>query len=105
MSKHIIIEAESKVVKSCDAEITLTYLQKAVGGYITMIPLSNGDYMVVNEEGMFLHLKPVFFVGLSRMFTIYGNAVIIGKQKKKNHDDCKTCYNCEDECKNDFEII
>ena len=37
-------------------DITLTGMQKAVGGYIELVHLSKGKMLVVNEDGLRLNL-------------------------------------------------
>lgn len=44
--------------KSKLPDTKLETLQKAVGGYIEMVPTINGDVMVINEEGK-IHNLPV----------------------------------------------
>lgn len=56
---------------------TLEQLQEAVGGLIQIVPLQDGRYMVVNEEGLILDLP--YNKAASRVagFPIVGDAVIV----------------------------
>ncbi len=55
---------------------SLAALQKLVGGYLEMVPLSTDACMLINEEGIRLHLPP------NRRFrsdVLLGNVLIVGR--------------------------
>ena len=57
-----------------EIENSLKALQKAVGGYIETVTFEEDACLIVNEEGMFLNLKPQKIFGR----TFLGNALIVG---------------------------
>ena len=63
-------------------EPTLQNLQKVVGGYVEVLNLGSGKYMVVNEEGLLQKLPPN--PSASKLWgrgIIVGNVVICSKKE------------------------
>ena len=71
---------ENKEIIYYDIEPDITIIQKIVGGYFTIIPLTNNKLMYVNEEGELIQLqvnkKATEIVG----YKIYGNVLIVGSE-------------------------
>ena len=53
-------------------------IQKIVGGYFTIIPLTNNKLMYVNEEGELKQLQVNENATKMVGYTIYGNVLIVG---------------------------
>ena len=72
------MELKNKEIVYFDEEPDFKDMQKIVGGYFTIIPLSSNKTMFVNEEGELRQLKinkkATEMVG----YTIYGNVLIVG---------------------------
>ena len=72
------MELKNKEIVYFDEEPDFKDIQKIVGGYFTIIPLSSNKTMFVNEEGELRQLKinkkATEMVG----YTIYGNVLIVG---------------------------
>ena len=69
---------EIKMVNYSIEEPTLETIQKIVGGYFTIIPLSDGKNMYVNEEGKLKNLDVNNSAKKIVGYTIYGKVLIIG---------------------------
>ena len=71
---------KNKEIIYYDIEPDMTIIQKIVGGYFTIIPLTNNKLMYVNEEGELRQLqvnkKATEIVG----YKIYGNVLIVGSE-------------------------
>lgn len=55
---------------------TLDELQAFVGGYIEVVGLRDGRYMVVNEDGHRLELRPNAYASLYARQVILGDVVV-----------------------------
>ena len=52
-----IIKANGEIINVSSTEkFTLEFLKSVVGGWIEVVYLDNGDFMVVNEEGKLMNL-------------------------------------------------
>tara|TARA_B110000902_G_scaffold261418_1_gene336150 strand:- start:1309 stop:1530 length:222 start_codon:yes stop_codon:yes gene_type:complete len=69
---------EIKMVNYSIEEPTLETIQKIVGGYFTIIPLSDGKNMYVNEEGELAKLKVNKDASKIVGFPVFGNVIIVG---------------------------
>jgi len=49
MAKILYTNGEIKNVEN--NELTIEFMQKVVGGYIEIVPVSNGEYIICNEDG------------------------------------------------------
>ncbi len=102
---HLVVADEGNLIKLLDTPIsikttpktalietkedckklTLEDAQKWVEGYIQGVPLTNGDYMIVNEEGKLKNLAINYTASMvwSKHFgktdLMLGNAIIIKK--------------------------
>ena len=57
MTKDINTKAsEFKIIEDSKDEPSLKEAQEFVGGYVEGIPFTNGDYLIVNEEGKLRNL-------------------------------------------------
>ena len=65
----------TKIVE--DREPKLAELQAAVGGWIEVVPLTGGDMMIVNEDGMRLRLLHNHEDTQIAAQEIRGNAVVL----------------------------
>ena len=65
----------TKIVE--DREPKLAELQAAVGGWIEVVPLTGGDMMIVNEDGMRLRLLHNHEATQIAAQEIRGNAVVL----------------------------
>ena len=75
MAKHIKTNGTLKDLPDAELET----LQTAVGGYIEVIHLKNGQDMIVNEEGL-LHKLPVNLKATRLAgYPIVGDAVLLAK--------------------------
>ena len=61
-----------------DVENDLHALQKAVGGYIETVPLSEDSVMIVDEEGMLKQYQHNDLASYISGVHIYGTALIVG---------------------------
>ena len=66
---------QTKIVR--DKEPTLEEMQKFVGGLIELVPLENGDQLIVNEEGLIHQLPHNESASLLAGQIIVGNAMVL----------------------------
>lgn len=76
--KCIIKRPDEEFGHVTNISVTLENLQKTVGGYIEVVPLTSDCklLMIVNEEGKLKGLEKNFFCGID---TIVGTVIIIGR--------------------------
>ena len=71
-----------------DRQPTLEEAQSAVGGLAERVFLSNGDHLLVNEEGLLLGLPVNIEATLVAGMPIVGNALLLkGKARWIDEDD------------------
>jgi len=83
MATIIKVSGEKETVEPKDGKtFSLKELQKAVGGYIELLPLDDGKLMVVDEEGK-LKADAQINVEASRIANqqIIGQVIIIDKEQ------------------------
>jgi hypothetical protein len=68
-----------EVITARGKTFSLAELQHVVGGYIELVPVRGGRYMVVNEEGMMRDMDINPGASLLAGTTIYGPAVVIAR--------------------------
>tara|TARA_B100001093_G_scaffold498082_1_gene545750 strand:- start:835 stop:1071 length:237 start_codon:yes stop_codon:yes gene_type:complete len=78
MDSHIDNSIENKEISYYKTEPNIKTIQKIVGGYFTVIPLSNNKLMYVNEEGELRQLKVNIEASRLVGYSIYGNVIIVG---------------------------
>lgn len=81
MKEVIYPNGETLDFETKDEKPTLEELQAAVGGYIEVVTLSDGNLMIIDEEGKLKHKEPNH-VATERAFpfggdTIVGEAVVL----------------------------
>lgn len=69
------ITSDGKIIEVPDQK--LETLQKAVDGYVQIVPLKNGNNMIVNEEGLLMKLPVNVLASKIAGYPIVGNVVII----------------------------
>lgn len=52
----VVVKDPGKIAEIREVENTLEALQDIVGGWIEVLPMANGVYAIVNEEGALLEL-------------------------------------------------
>lgn len=77
--KAIIIDATKRTITEVEVDGGLDSLQKAVGGYIELVRLDEGEDLYVNEEGL-LHGEQNFFIYSGAHQPFAGNGIIIGNK-------------------------
>ena len=75
--KAILIDAKTREVREVSIKGDLKSLQDAVGGYIELVQLGDGDDLFVNEEGL-LHGEVHFFAIEGYAQPLAGNGIIVG---------------------------
>jgi uncharacterized GH25 family protein len=71
---------KNKEIVYYDIEPNITIIQKIVGGYFTIIPLTNNKLMYVNEEGKLRQLQVNENATKMIGYKIYGNVLIVGSE-------------------------
>jgi hypothetical protein len=73
----IVISPDGNVENLTDTK--LKTLQEAVGGYIEIIDIGNGEVLIVNEEGNMLGLPPNHVATKMLGKSIVGNVVLTNR--------------------------
>ncbi|VVU95145.1 Domain of unknown function (DUF3846) [seawater metagenome] len=68
---------ENKEITYFDTEPELNIIQKIVGGYFTIIPMTDKRLMLVNEEGELKKLPTNEEATKIMGYPIYGNVLIV----------------------------
>tara|TARA_B110000977_G_C11080300_1_gene492708 strand:- start:1833 stop:2054 length:222 start_codon:yes stop_codon:yes gene_type:complete len=67
-----------KMITYSIVEPQFEIIQQIVGGYFTIIPLSDGKNMYVNEEGALKNLQVNEDASKIVGFNVFGNVIIVG---------------------------
>ena len=71
---------KNKEIVYYDIEPNIKIIQKIVGGYFTIIPLTNNKLMYVNEEGELRQLQVNENATKMIGYKIYGNVLIVSSE-------------------------
>ena len=71
---------KNKEIIYYDIEPDIEIIQKIVGGYFTIIPLTNKKLMYVNEEGELRNLQVNKDATKIVGYKVYGNVLITGSE-------------------------
>ena len=80
--KVIIKRPDEKYGHVCSISTTLKNLQKTVGGYIEVVPLTDTDVLICNEEGKPLQLPINFRLYGDTPYadTVRGTVIVVGTE-------------------------
>ena len=75
---------ELKILKTKEEKPSLKEAQEFVGGLVELVPLPEGDQLLVNEEGI-MHNLPINYPASFQASTIIlGNAILLEEEARWN---------------------